>query len=250
MTLGGSLFVADGIKYDYCFCEALESLGAVCDQVAVTFFNEEDFELFKSRRLSGSFMARLRPYSEWENSGNQLRLSYWTNETKKMLSTDWHFNLQGDEVIHEDCFPLIREAVNKGQEGFRIRRYNLWRDPWHYLDVPQERKPVSDYVCRLGKLQYESSGDGESVSIPNASDEYSESIAIYHMGFVRDPKRHVDKINNMGKNIFGWGEEPKLKGKEVFDPYLFFNDADLKPIPGTLPKFVEQWVSERYPRAS
>lgn len=253
-TLGGSLFVADGLKYDYCFCEAIESLGAVCDQIAVTFFSPEDFQEFNLNalpKLPCEVKARILPYSEWDSSGNQSRLSYWTNYTRNMLSTDWHFNLQADEVIHESSFPFIRQAIaSKEVSGYRIRRYNLWRDPWHYLDVPDGRKPVSDYVCRLGTRECNSQGDGESLAIiGGANESYQDSICIYHMGFVRDPKVHISKINNMGK-IYGWGDDPRLAGLSEFDPYKYFSDTDIKPIPQRLPKFVEKWAVARYPTVS
>lgn len=253
-TLGGSLFVADGLKYDYCFCEAINSLAAVCDQVAVIFFNPEDYAKCMEQcqiPVHCGLAFSLKPYADWDNNSNQERLSYWTNKARDMLSTDWQFNLQADEVIHESSFPFIRQAIeSQTDNGFRVRRLNLWRDPCHYLDVPDGRKPVSDYVCRLARTSCDSYGDGESLTIPGGANvAYEDSILIYHMGFVRDPKVHIAKINNMGK-IFGWGDEPKLRGLAEFDPYKFFGDNDLKPIPQPLPKFVEQWAAQRYPRAS
>lgn len=40
-TLGGSIFVYNGIKQDYCFIEALECLHALCDQVAICYGGDD-----------------------------------------------------------------------------------------------------------------------------------------------------------------------------------------------------------------
>ena len=256
-TLGGSLIICDGEKYDYPFIEAIWSLLSVCDQVSVLCFSDDDerqirhtFDTHKNMIITR--LAR----GDWDipNRG-KFRLSYFTNVVKSKLDTDWHLNLQGDEIIHESCHPAIREAMEWPMaEAFLIRRVNLWQDPYHVLKVPAERRPVADYVVRLARLGYDSVDDAENIQAP-ARKEFCEKIRMYHMGFVRSRNVHNAKIINMQENIFGIPhdtrcdddarENKNAAGDAVFRPETRFSEDDLVPITEPLPYFIRNWAAAR-----
>jgi hypothetical protein len=262
-TLGGSLVVADGLKYDYCFREAIASLAGLCDEIAVTFFNQEDLRAVPSY-FPGLVISNLVEYSEWNSHGSQERISYWQNETSKLLSTDWYFSLQADEVIHEDSFPAVRAAILTHQDcsggafgvgsspqadGYMCTRLNLWGDCDHYLSLePESRMPVGQNIVRLARRGVPSYGDGQSLAPTCVSHCYTDQILIYHMGFVRDPRVYPLKAHRMGE-IYGWGDDPRIG--EVFDPWNFgFKPEDCKPIPKSLPRYVRAWAEARSNRLS
>lgn len=248
-TLGGSLFCYNAIKNDYCLSESVESLKALCDKVVVLDAGSTD----GTQELVQSFADEkttiiLCDTNEWESQHGREKLAYFTNKAKSYLFTDWHFNLQADEVVHENCFDAIREAIEQpNTEGYWMERVNLWGDSQHYLDVPDDRKPVGDIIIRLCKTKYESIGDAQSLHCPSADFSYLEKIRMYHMGFVRNKYVHCEKIRHMLVDIFQMGENDKrvddMEG--VFDPFVMFSKEDLKPIKESLPIFVQEWAYER-----
>src|SRR5690606_25582329 len=126
---------------------------------------------------------------EWDSQVGREKLSYFSNLAIDMLSTDWNFYLQADEILHEDSFPFVRKAIEDPQaDGYLIRRLNLWRDPLHMLNVPQERKPVSTEVIRLAKTKFRCVDDAESLGVTGMVGILGDidNMVIYHMGFVRD----------------------------------------------------------------
>lgn len=262
MTLGGSTFVWNGIKQDYNFIETFECLYELCDEVAIVFGGDDGTveKVHKWFRgvLNREDGKRVHAYEiskkDWDAQVGREKLSYFSNMAIEHLQTDWNFYLQCDEVLHEGSFHFIRLAIDvadkHGVEAYFCRRLNLWRDPLHMLAVPQERKPCSTEVIRLAKTQYRCVDDAESLGVHNVHIPGDiDNIMIYHMGFVRDPVKHLEKIRHMQTEVFLWGDyDEKAKNCDRLQPDRWFDpEQDLAPIPHPLPKFITSWCKERYP---
>jgi len=247
-TLGGSIFCYNATSQDYCIAEAIASLKALCDKVVILDAGSTDdtqeyikhFADAKTIILNGS-------NSLWNMFKGREKLAHFTNVAMSVLDCDWNFNLQADEIAHENCFDAIREAIEQpNAEGYFVTRFNLWAKSNFYLDVDDSRKPVGQQILRLAKSGYWSIGDAQSLHCPNARWDYLDKIRIYHAGFVRDKYKHIPKIENMLVNVFGLDMDKKvLSMKDGFDPFLHFSKEDLKPIPEPLPIFMQDWANER-----
>lgn len=257
-TLGGCLVVRDGIKYDYCTVEAIESLVAVCDLVKVIVFADsahmEDHDLLMPLMDKHSnLMVTASDYSDWDTLvRGKERIAHFQNMAKAQLGTDWYISLQADEVLHEASFETIRQAINYPMaEGYLNWRLNLWGSPYTYLHVPPKRKPCSDVVLRLAKIGCDSYGDGESIACSSTAANFVKDIRIYHMGFVRRRDVMTEKIKNMQLNVFELGDYDELCKKDeaqksgLFDPWTRFAPTDVAPIPEKLPVFVQKWAQAR-----
>ena len=251
-TLGGSLFIRNGEKFDYCYKEAIECLLEFCDRVVVVIIPTEDntfYEIgdtFKDEIRSGKLRYRIILNSDWEDMSfhGKYRLSIFTNYAIEMLDTDYVFNLQGDEIVDPNSYEWIRRAINEGSESYLCKRVNLWGSPYTQLNVPQARKPCSTEIVRLAKACYRAYDDAESIAAPVDS-KYLDKIKIWHMGFVRKREVHPDKIREMQGNIFRCGVDEKLTGMEVFDSTKWFGPEDVIPIEGELPPLIQKWAKER-----
>lgn len=248
-TLGGSLFIRNGIEFDYNFLESIACLCELCDHVVVVDAGSDDKTnevLHHVKDYYQNLSILFLDKAHWDDQHGSQKLAYFTNIAIQGLKTDYQINLQSDEIIHEDSFPWIREAIETGKEGFMAHRINLWGTPYHQLDVPHDRMPCSDYVIRLAKTQYLSTGDGESLDVHPIDESFADKIEIYHLGFVRRREVMKAKISHMQKNVFEMeNHDPKLDTMEVFDPYAWFSKEDLKPISKKLPKFITEWAAER-----
>jgi hypothetical protein len=251
MKLGGNLFVMDGVKHDYPFMQAITCLKNLCNEVVVVCIKTEDqtFEIVKS--IPDIKVIEIDK-SQWEalsNLGSE-RLAFFTNIGLTALEQngcDWVFNLQADEIIHEDSFDNIYNAMldNRNDsyiDGFFSVRLNLWSSPHYYLSDPKNGQPCSTEVIRLTKAHCRAVGDAESLSAQCVD----FAGLIYHMGFVRDKKVHPAKIKHMQEEVFKMDSDKKLVGMEEFNAFAWHDVDDLEMIPYPLPQLIKQWAYNRF----
>lgn len=250
--LCGTLFVYNGNKFDYCFKEAIVCLFQFCDHVVITAGGEDGtFEDVIEICEKYPDMANVIKITneEWEAQKGKEKLNYFTNiaiEYADRVGFQYQFNLQADEIVHENSYKAIRAAVLSGSEGYMCRRVNLWASPYMQLNVPHNRLPCSNYVIRLAKSRYRSYDDAESLAVNNVNTDMADIIRMYHMGFVRKREVMKSKIINMQEGVFGVDHDPKLDQEELFNPDLWFDPQnDLKPIDEPLPEIIKDWAKER-----
>lgn len=256
--LGASLFIHNGLKYDYCLRESIESVIEICDEVVVLEADSEDNTLDFLHKMSKEY-SKLKVYDHgvWECATDFSRLAILANQARKLLDSEWHFMLQADEVLHENSFNAIRAAINENKifDRYNCRRVNLFKDFNHYIrfDISTHRKPCNDNIVRLGLSHIETYGDAESLlPVGNISKQYMEDIVIFHYGMVRKRDILLEKAINMqswffsNKNI---GVDPQLlEMKEKYGeirPEEIKPDSDLTELKSTHPKFALNWVKER-----
>lgn len=251
-TLGGSLFVYNAQSQDYSYIEAIECLIELCDEVVVLDAGSDDGTVAKLKASfwnPGNSKVRLLLLdgSEWRMLRGKEKLAHFTNYAIGSLTTDWNFNLQADECIHENCFDAIRAAIEKPEEAYRVRRINLWGDSEHALSVPHDRSPVGTNIIRLAKTKYRSVDDAEGIYAPASSELYDrDAVRMYHTGFVRNKFLHCRKIEHMQTKVFGMGFDPKVEAmRGVFDPWAIFDKKDVVSISEPLPKFIQSWAALR-----
>lgn len=246
-SLGGTLFIRNGGIYDYCTKEAVQCLQELCDEIIVVDAGSTDDtpQLLKSLENKKTKIICL-PKQDWFAQEGREKLAYFTNVAIASLSTDWNINLQADEVIHQDCFSSIREAIEQDEEGYFVRRINLWGNTQHQLNVSHDRIPVGIEIVRLAKTKYFSIGDAQSLHVLNPSWEYLDRIRFYHFGFVRNPYVHVKKIEQMLTEIFLMDNDKKVvEMGDKFNPWIHFSKEDVIPIQESLPKFALEWAKIR-----
>lgn len=248
--LAGTIFCYNAVSQDYCLEESVNSLLGFCDCVYIVNAGSTDSTnliIYKLLLENENIATSSRSNQEWHRHEGKEKLSYFTNIAIEMAERDgceYIFNLQADEIVHESSYPYIRQAIETGGEGFMVKRINLWGTPFTALDVTHNRKPCSTEINRLAKSCYRAYDDAESLAAP-ANISFLNDIRIYHMGFVRDRRIHPAKIRHMQAEVFRVGVDPKLEGMEVFDPYKWFSEEDLKPITEPLPAVIQKWALQR-----
>lgn len=244
--LAGTLLIRNGCEFGYCFEAAILSLQDICDHVFVVEAGSTDNTLQVLKGISTNRTTILQcTKDQWDSQKGKEKLSYFSNiaiQYAEEQGYEYQFNLQGDEVLDPASFPYIKQAMALGEEGFLVTRHNLWGSTETQLNVPQSRKPVSTQICRLTKTNYRSDGDAESVNC-HASLDFINKIEVWHMGFVRDNRKHIAKIKEIQGNIFGMDYDKRADIKEEFDWKDWgFTHKDLVSIHKPLPKYVKSWV--------
>lgn len=253
-TIGGSLFIRNAVKFGYCVIEALESLYALCDEISILECGSDDGTQELLRKwidFRGGTKKIIAEFNHvWEVGEKWDRLAILANVARSKLTTDWHFMLQADEVLHENSIPVIRRLIEKGSSSYFCRRLNLFVTPDTHvrIDLKTKGKPCGDVVCRLAKTQNEVFGDGESISHPNVNKEHTDEIVIFHYGYVRAGAAHIAKAIDMQSWFFGPGGTPDqrivaMRDKDnVFRPEVYFTMEDVSPIPIPHPIFASELV--------
>jgi len=249
-TLGGSLFVRNAIKFGYCVIEALESLYALCDQVSILECGSDDGTKKLIQDWVASKPARAHIIANydhpWAIGKEWSRLAILADIARSYLTTDWHFMLQADEVLHESSFPEIRRLIECGPNGYFLRRLNLFRGPDTHvrIDLKGKGKPCGDVVCRLARTPYRVVGDAESIGVDHGvSDEHVDKLVIFHYGYVREGAKHIAKAIDMQSWFFGPHGTPDARIVKMrdegnkFRPEVFFSPEDVCPIPIPHPIF-------------
>src|SRR5688500_11434611 len=249
-TLGGALFIWNGISQDYCFREAIYCLLDLCDEVSILYGGTDGTEeavesvVTNCLRMGQDIYLTTIDQEIWDLHKGRTKLSHFTNEAIRRLKTDFVFMLQADEIVYPRSFQVIRDAIQHDVGGYVCKRYNAWRDPLSMLNVAQERKPCSTEVIRLAKRGALAYDDSEHLAVNDLHVFGREdAIEIYHAGYIRDPVKHVVKAKNMLVDVFGLGMDERIGDKFDWSKFPFQGD-DIVPVPGPLPIYIREWCAE------
>lgn len=257
-TLGGSLFIRNGIQYDYSFEPAILGLLDICDDFVVLDCQSDDGTTERLRELAAKYpKIRLFENGNWNCADNYSRLKILANEAIAKLDTDWHFMIQADEVLHEESLPHIKMLVERNDPSMRaymVKRIHLFGNMDHYLrhDLPTTRKPSSDQVIRLARKGVFASGDAESLDPAGfCSSNHVPSIVLMHYSFVRKNEVNISRSIDMQTWFHGPGGQPDKRLLELRDdgnvwrPEKFFSWEEFAPLYLSHPTVAKAWADER-----
>jgi glycosyltransferase involved in cell wall biosynthesis len=199
LKVAGFTFIRNAIKYDYPVAEAVRSILPLCDEVIVNVGNSDD----GTEQLIRALDAKVKVYhSVWDESllegGKVLAM-----ETDKAMAyipkdADWCIYIQGDEVIHEKYYNLIREAMEKYKDDPRVEgllfKYKHFYGSYDYVGDTRKwysheiRIIRNDPAIRSYRDAQGFRKNGRKLNVKKI-DAY-----IYHYGWVRHPKFQMQKI--------------------------------------------------------
>lgn len=248
MKVTGFTFVKNAIIYDYPIVEAIRSILPLCDSVVVAVGKSDDNTLDLIRSIDPDKVEILE--TEWNESlregGRVLAL-----ETDKAFQaipedSDWAFYIQGDEVVHEEDYPAIREAMERYQDEdeidgllFRYRHFYGNYDyvgaetSWYAREIRILKNNRSIYSFR--DAQGFRKGDNEKLNVVPI-DAY-----IYHYGWVKRPEVMQKKQENFNRY---WHDDQWME--ENIEKTVEYNYGSqmraLEKFEGTHPKVMQERV--------
>lgn len=196
LPLYGFTLLRNGLKYDYCFQEALTSLSGVCSKIFLALGESEDET---AKVISSMPFIEVIP-TVWDESlrAGGLILSQQTNialeRAKACDQADaWGIYLQCDEVFHEEDYELIKEDITKAQQqgcdAISFRYWHFWQTH-HHVAINKKWYPQEIRAIKLNS-SIESWGDAQSFR--NWTKCYQSNARIFHYGHVREPSKYLDK---------------------------------------------------------
>lgn len=233
MKISGFTIIKNAIKLDFPVVEAIQSVLPLVDEFVVRLGKSNDAteELIRS---IDSPKIRIIP-CDWDTSTYNKGGMIYAHETDLALrecTGDWCFYIQGDEVLHEDSIPVIREACKKylndsRVEGFLFKYLHFWGDYDHYIDARHFAYPREIRLVR-NRDDIHSWRDAQSFRVIPGFDQkdYFQKedtrklncvlldAYMFHYGWARDPRCMVKKQE--AHNAVYTGVEEKQK-EDFFD---------------------------------
>jgi hypothetical protein len=197
--ISGFSLVRNGLQFDYPFLESWRSLLPVVDELVLNIGISDDQSLAVAKKFAeeeGQGKVRIFE-SEWplhipEKRKSGLILSEQTNLALDQCTHDWCFYIQADEVIHEDDYPLIRNAVQKAADLKADAVVFEYSHFYGSFDVIQKTRSAYRREMRIIRKSSgaRSVGDAQSFLKPDSQklDAILTSARIFHYGWVRTPE--------------------------------------------------------------
>lgn len=246
MKVTGFTFIRNGLKYDYPFVEAIESILPICDEVVVAVGNSED----ATRSAIQSLGPKIKIIDTiWDDSlreGGKVL----AEETNKAFAevpedSDWAFYIQGDEIIHENYLPKIKEAMlnykdDKSVDGL-LFDYKHFYGSYDYLGAANNWYRKEIRVVRSSKNIY-SYRDAQGFRKDDNQKLRVKPVdaCMHHYGWVKEPKAMQGK-----QEVFHrlWHDEKWMeKNVAKADEFDYSQIDALTKFNGTHPKVMEERI--------
>lgn len=224
MKVSGFTFIRNAIKYDYPIVEAIQSILPLCDEVVVAVGNSEDETLALIQNIDPKIRVIETIWDDNLREGGRT-LALETDKAYAAISedSDWAFYIQGDEVLHERYFPVIKEAMLAYKDDQKVDgllfNYKHFYGSYDYIGtsiswypdeirIVRKRKDIYSYRDAQGFRK----GDDEKLSVKRIP------AWMYHYGWVKPPEKMQLKQESFHKmwHDDAWMQE-NVKTVKEFD---------------------------------
>lgn len=252
-TLGIYMFLRDGVKYDYPFEEAILSALPIADKIVICECFSGDTTMERLLELQASHKSKIEiVHRPWVDSFD--RLCDLGNYCAPFLNTDWIWQLQADEVLHEDFYPVIRNFITTAPPEVTAAYVNYY----HFL---ANYETEFDFCYRKAKrLARNGSGwrlIGDACELAKVGEKSKElvdtEIMVYHYGKVHEGSTGWQKEWDFQQLYTSIGfPDPKMKemqekfGEKYCDyVYLFescIREGKVRKFAGTHPSIMKKRI--------
>jgi glycosyltransferase involved in cell wall biosynthesis len=249
MKVSGFTILRDGARLGYPFVESIQSLLPLVDEMVIAVGNCTD-ETPAMLRAIGS--PKIRAFDTvWDpalQKGGKV-LAVETNKALAACTGDWCFYLQGDEVVHEQDYDLLRSAMERHLDKPQVEglsfRYHHFKGSFDLRDPLPYRKQVRIVRNGAGVV---SVGDACGFGVTTATGTrklrtVASGAWIYHYGWVRPPRVMNQKHSEFLRYYNGdEGGGLKQAERQVAEDYAY-DVSRCEPFRGTHPAIMRERVA-------
>lgn len=251
MKVTGFSFIKNAIPFQYPIAEALQSILPLCDEVIVAVGDSKD----DTRNLVASIHPQKIKIIDtiWDDSlreGGRV-LAAETDKAFNAITkeTDWCIYIQGDEVLHEDGYDEIKEAMHRWKDDKRVDgllfKYHHFYGSYDYVGTSSRWYRREIRIIRNDKSIYSyrdaqsfRKGDNKKLRVKPLN------ACIHHYGWTRPPEAMLAK-NKYGGGYWTGDSFPQTTEliKEKYD-YSGITDS-LQKFSGTHPRVMQPLINRR-----
>ena len=245
MKVSGFTFVRNAIKFDYPIVEAITSILPLCDEMIVAVGNSDDDTLGLIKGIDSPKIKIIE--TVWDDTlreGGKV-LAVETNKALAAVSkdADWCFYIQGDEVVHEQYLPNIRQAMQDNLDNQEVDgllfKYLHFYGSYHYVADAQRWYRQEIRIIRNKSIitSYRDAQGFRTVDDKKLNVRWIEAY-IYHYGWVKSPELQKEKLKS---SINFWAnEEVASSVRKRYDDHFDYSEIDsLTTFHGTHPEVMQ-----------
>ena len=250
MKVSGFTFIKNAVKYVYPVQESIRSLLPIVDEMIVCLGDSEDETQHLIEEIASGKIKII--HSVWDNDLREGGMVLAVETNKAMDATaadsDWLFYIQADEVLHEQYYPVIREAMEKYKDDEKVEGllFNYHHFYGSYRFIGDGRKWYSKEIRLIkNNKQIRSYRDAQGFRCNDRKLNVKLINAfIYHYGWVRNPlmmqKKYIDfgKLWNSNEIHDPWASDIEKKS----DQFDYSNIDSVTRFEGTHPGVMKNLI--------
>jgi glycosyltransferase involved in cell wall biosynthesis len=245
MKVSGFTFVRNAIKFDYPIVEAITSILPVCDEVIVAVGNSDDDTLGLIKSIDSDKIKIIE--TVWDDTlreGGKV-LAVETNKALAAVSkdADWCFYIQGDEVVHEQYLPAIRQAMqdnlhNQEVEGLLFKYLHFYGSYQYVADAQRwYRQEIRIIRNQSNITSYRDAQGFRTITDKKLNVRWIDAY-VYHYGWVKSPEIQKEKMKS-SINFWATDEEAASVKKHYDESFDYAGIDSLTTFNGTHPKVMQ-----------
>lgn len=243
MKVSGFTIARNVIKFDYPIWEAIHSILPLVDEMVVAVGASDDDTLQYIRSINDPKIRIIETI--WDDSQRQggKVLALETNKAMQACdkNSDWLFYIQADEVLHEQFYPAIRQAMEENLERKEVE--GLLFSYVHFygsFDYVGDSRTWYRHEIRIirnlpGMSSYK---DAQGFRLNDKKINVAQArAAMFHYGWVRSPFHQQEKQKSFHRL---WHDDQWIeKNVAQADAYDYAQIDSLRPFKGSHPKVME-----------
>lgn len=247
-TLAGLICCRNTESLDYCWREAGQSLLAVCDELVIADCDSDD----GTRQIMNEWADRepritLCNFAWTAPSHTNVWWLDFLNFARQHAKSEMVFQLDADEILHDNSLALVRKAAD-AKQCLRCRRLNFWSNA---QSLVPHGVCCGYEVVRMGPSNQALPSDyDDGRAKDTCAQAVMSDVQIMHYGFLRKRKAFFD-CARVKQHIWTGSYDPRLEAAEKFDgpwatmPGITGWEDKLVPFTGTHPEIIKPWLRER-----
>jgi glycosyltransferase involved in cell wall biosynthesis len=246
--ISGFTFIRNGILLDYPFLESIQSLLRLCDEVVVVIGDSKDGTREAVETLADPKIKIIDTiWDENMRKGGSI-LACQTNIALDHITGDWGFYLQGDEIIHENEYDSIRQAIIQYQDDPNVEgllfNYKHFYGTYNYIaDGPSWYRREIRIVKNLPGIR--SYRDAQGFRLHDRKIRVKLiNATIYHYGWVKNPRAQQLKNESFPRY---WHDDNWIKAHIVHAAEADYNLLEsLVSYTGKHPAIMKERIESMY----
>ncbi|QDK82024.1 glycosyltransferase family 2 protein [Spirosoma sp. KCTC 42546] len=247
MKVAGFSFIRNAIQFDYPIVEAITSVLPLCDEFVIAVGDSDDDTLGLIKAIPSDKIRIIR--STWDDNakagGRVLAL-----ETDKALAAispdaDWAFYIQGDEVLHEQYIPVVKEAMqqyltDKNVDGLLFKYLHFYGSYSYIGDSRRWYRREIRVIRNTGNVVSYKDAQGFRTKDNRKLKVKLIDAYIYHYGWVKPPETQKKRLRNA--NHFWNSSETIAQANAGVDTFEYSHIDSLAHFTGTHPAVMQARV--------
>ncbi len=248
MKVAGFTFIRNAVQFDYPVVEAITSVLPLCDEFVVAVGNSDDNTLALIEGIRSDKIRIIR--TVWDDAsragGRVLAL-----ETDKALAAvspdaDWCFYIQGDEVLHEQDIPTVRDAMqtyltDNAVDGLLFKYLHFYGSYSYVGDSRQWYRREIRVIRNRGNVVAYKDAQGFRTRDNRKLRVKLIDATIYHYGWVKHPDLQKKRLGFA--NHFWHTEAEQIAKAEAAQQNFDYSEIDsLARFTGTHPAVMQPRV--------